>query len=143
MRDMCTLIQPVFHVTQDITTSDTAQMRPEFVLGICTVQGGPTAHAAILARALGIPAIAGLNEAALQIIHSGDALGLDADNGLLYHQPTSEIHAQLVKRLADLQQQRATLKAAAQKDHAPIILNGRHIQLLANAGSEAEVEAAR
>jgi phosphoenolpyruvate-protein phosphotransferase len=118
-------------------------VRPEFVLGICTVQGGPTAHAAILARALGIPAIAGLNEAALQIIHSGDELGLDADNGLLYHQPTPEMHAQLVKRLAELQQHRATLKAAAQQEQAPILFEGRHIQLLANVGSEAEAEAAR
>src|SRR6266480_358589 len=142
-QDLSSLNQPVILVARDLTPSDTAQLRPEFVLGICTALGGPTAHAAILARALGIPAIAGLNEAALQIIHSGDALGLDADNGLLYHHPTSEIHAQLVKRLADLQQQRATLKAAAQQEQAPIIFQGKHIQLLANVGSEAEAEAAR
>ena len=142
-QDLSSLNQPVILVARDLTPSDTAQLRPEFVLGICTVQGGPTAHAAILARALGIPAIAGLNEAALQIIHSGDALGLDADHGLLYHHPTPEMHAQLVKRLAELQQQRATLKAAAQQEQAPIIFNGRHIQLLANVGSEAEAEAAR
>ena len=142
-QDLSSLNQPVILIARDLTPSDTAQLRPEFVLGICTVQGGPTAHAAILARALGIPAIAGLNEAALQIIHSGDALGLDADNGLLYHQPTPDMHAQLVKRLAELQQQRATLKAAAQQEQAPIIFNGRHIQLLANVGSEAEAEAAR
>ncbi len=142
-QDLGSLHQPVILIARDLTPSDTAQLRPEFVLGICTVQGGPTAHAAILARALGIPAIAGLNEAALQVIHSGDALGLDADNGLLYHQPTPEMHAQLVKRIAELEQQRATLKAAAQKEQAPIIFNGRHIKLLANVGSEAEAEAAR
>ena len=142
-QDLGSLHQPVILIARDLTPSDTAQLRPEFVLGICTVQGGPTAHAAILARALGIPAIAGLNEAALQIIHSGDALGLDADNGLLYHQPTGEMQAQLVKRIAELEQQRATLKAAAQKEQAPIIFDGRHIQLLANVGSEAEAEAAR
>src|SRR6266581_3328742 len=142
-QDLSSLNQPVILVARDLTPSDTAQLRPEFVLGICTVQGGPTAHAAILARALGIPAIAGLNEAALQIIHSGDTLGLDADHGLLYHHPTSEMHAQLVKRLTELQQQRATLKAAAQQEQAPIIFQGRHIQLLANVGSEAEAEAAR
>ena len=142
-QDLGSLHQPVILIARDLTPSDTAQLRPEFVMGICTVQGGPTAHAAILARALGIPAIAGLNEAALQVIHSGDALGLDADNGLLYHQPTAETHAQLVKRIAELEQQRATLKAAAQKEQAPIIFNGRHIQLLANVGSEAEAEAAR
>ncbi len=142
-QDLSSLNHPVILIARDLTPSDTAQLRPEFVLGICTVQGGPTAHAAILARALGIPAIAGLNEAALQIIHSGDELGLDADNGLLYHQPTPEMHAQLVKRLAELQQQRATLKAAAQQEQAQIIFDGRHIQLLANVGSEAEAEAAR
>ena len=142
-QDLGSLHQPVILLARDLTPSDTAQLRPEFVLGISTVQGGPTAHAAILARALGIPAIAGLNEAALQIIHSGDELGLDADNGLLYHQPTGEMQAQLVKRIAELEQQRATLKAAAQKEQAPIIFNGRHIQLLANVGSEAEAEAAR
>ena len=142
-QDLGSLHQPVILIARDLTPSDTAQLRPEFVMGICTVQGGPTAHAAILARALGIPAIAGLNEAALQIIHSGDALGLDADNGLLYHQPNAETHAQLVKRIAELEQQRANLKAAAQQEQAPIIFNGRHIQLLANVGSEAEAEAAR
>ena len=142
-QDLGSLHQPVILIARDLTPSDTAQLRPEFVMGICTVQGGPTAHAAILARALGIPAIAGLNEAALQIIHSGDELGLDADNGLLYHQPTGEMQAQLVKRIAELEQQRATLKAAAQKEQAPIIFDGRHIQLLANVGSEAEAEAAR
>jgi multiphosphoryl transfer protein len=142
-QDLSGLNQPVILIARDLTPSDTAQLRPEFVLGICTVHGGPTAHAAILARALGIPAIAGLNEAALQIIHSGDELGLDADNGLLYHHPAPEMHAQLVKRLAELQQQRAALKAAAQQEQTPIVFNGRIIHLLANVGSEAEAEAAR
>src|SRR6266699_2214399 len=142
-QDLSSLNQPVILIASYLTPSDTARLRPEFVLGICTVHGGPTAHAAILARALGIPAIAGLNEAALQVIHSGDELGLDADRGQLYHHPTPEMHAQLVKRLAELLQQRAELKAAAQQEQAPIVFNGRHIQLLANVGSEAEAEAAR
>jgi phosphoenolpyruvate-protein phosphotransferase/dihydroxyacetone kinase phosphotransfer subunit len=142
-QDLSSLSQPVILIAGDLTPSDTAQLRPEFVLGICTVHGGPTAHAAILARALGIPAIAGLNEAALQVIHSGDDLGLDADKGLLYHHPTPEMRAQLVKRRAEEQQQRAALKAAAEQEQAPIIFNGRHIHLLANVGSEAEAEAAR
>jgi len=137
------LSQPVILLARDLTPSDTAQLRPEFVLGICTVLGGPTAHAAILARALEIPALAGLNEIALQAIHSGDELGLDADNGLLYHQPTPEVRAQLTARLAEQRQQRAALKVAAQQEQAPIIFDGRQIHLMANIGSEAEAEAAR
>jgi len=137
------LSQPVILIAKDLTPSDTAQLRSEFVLGICTVHGGPTAHAAILARALGIPAIAGLDEAALQVIHSGDDLGLDADNGLLYYHPVPEVRAELIERLTERQQQRAALKAAAKQTQAPIIFDGRHIHLFANIGSEDEAKAAR
>ncbi len=142
-QDLSALKQPVILLAEDLTPSDTAQLRPETVLGICTTQGGPTAHASILARALGIPAIAGLNQSVMQLIHSGDALGLDADNGLLYYLPSAEVRAQLTQRLAQQQQQRTALKQAAQQEQAAVSINGRRIYLLANIGSEAEAEAAR
>ncbi|HEY6410183.1 MAG TPA: dihydroxyacetone kinase phosphoryl donor subunit DhaM, partial [Ktedonobacteraceae bacterium] len=142
-QDLSALKQPVILLAEDLTPSDTAQLRPETVLGICTTQGGPTAHAAILARALGIPAIAGLNPAALQIIHSGDALGLDADNGLLYYHPSAEARTQLARRLDEQQRQRSALKIAAQQGQAEVHINGRRILLQANIGSEAEAVAAR
>ncbi len=142
-QDLSALQQPVILVARDLTPADTALLRPNVVRGICTTQGGPTAHAAILARALGIPAIAGLNEAALRTIHSGDELALDADNGLLYHHPAPSIRAQLEQRFAEQQQQRAALKRASQQTQPPIMINGRRIHLLANIASEAEAEAAR
>ncbi len=142
-RVLSDLSQPVILLARDLTPSDTAQLRPESVLGICTIQGGPTAHAAILARALGIPAMAVLDETILQMIHSGDEVGLDADNGLLYQHPASGVRADLMKRAAERQQQQAALKAESQKTQAPLIFNGRHILLMANIGSEAEAEAAR
>jgi multiphosphoryl transfer protein len=142
-QDLSTLSQPVILVARDLTPSDTALLRPATVLGICTTQGGPTAHAAILARALGIPAIAGFDETVLQVVHAGDEVGLDADNGLLYHQPAPEIRTQLAQRLAEQQQRQAALKLAAQQAQTPIFIEGRRIHLLANIGSEAEAEAAR
>ena len=142
-QDLGTLNRPVILVANDLTPSDTAQLRPATVLGICTVRGGPTAHAAILARSLGIPAIAGFSEAALQTILPGDELGLDADNGLLYHHPSPEVRAELMQRLAEQQRQRSILRQAAQQMQAPININGRRIHLLANIASEAEAEAAQ
>src|SRR5438105_1177588 len=142
-QDLSSLNQPVILIAQDLTPSDTASLRPETVLGICTVHGGPTAHAAILARALGIPAIAGLDDTALLTIHAGDELGLDADNGLLYHRPAPEVRNQLTSRVAEQQRQQAALKVTAQQAHAPINIGSRHISLLANVGTEAEAEAAR
>ena len=137
------LSQPVIILARDLTPSDTAQLRAEFVLGIGTIQGGPTAHAAILARALGIPAMAGLDETILQRIHAGDEVGLDADNGLLYQHPAPGVRADLMKRAAERRQRQAALKAESQKTQAPLIFNGRQILLMANIGSEAEAEAAR
>jgi len=142
-QDLSALKQPVILLAQDLTPTDTAQLRPETVLGICTTQGGPTAHAAILARALGIPAIAGMSEAALQVIHAGDELGLDADNGLLYHHPMAEVRTQLAQRLAEQQRQRGALLSKAQQAAAEVSIDGRRLLLLANIGSEAEAEAAR
>jgi multiphosphoryl transfer protein len=142
-QDLSMLMHPSILVARDLTPSDTAQLHPSTILGICTTQGGPTAHAAILARALGIPAVAGLDEAVLEVIHAGDELGLDADHGLLYHHPNAEVRAQLVRRIAENQRQQAELKAAAQQVQAPLVLLGRHIHIEANIGTEAEAEAAQ
>jgi phosphoenolpyruvate-protein phosphotransferase/dihydroxyacetone kinase phosphotransfer subunit len=137
------LRHPAILIASDLTPSDTAQLSSELVLGICTIQGGPTAHAAILARALGIPALAGLDEAVLWTIRTGDELGLDADNGLLYHHLTSNVRASLIERSVERQQQHATFKLAAQEEQTTLILGGRPIHLFANIGNEAEAQAAR
>ncbi|HJT59396.1 MAG TPA: phosphoenolpyruvate--protein phosphotransferase [Ktedonobacteraceae bacterium] len=142
-QDLSTLTRPSILVARDLTPSDTAQLHPSTILGICTTLGGPTAHAAILARALGIPAIAGLDEAVLEIIHAGDELGLDADAGLLYHQPNEEVRAQLTQRVLERQRQQAALKAAAQQAQSSLVLQGRTTHIEANIGTEAEAEAAR
>ena len=142
-QDLSALGSPVVLLAHNLTPSDTAQLRPATVLGICTTQGGPTAHAAILARALGIPALAGLSEGALQAIRPGDELALDADAGRLYLHPSAEVRAELAARLALQQKQQTANKLAAQQTREPVTFQGRRISLLANVGNEAEAEAAR
>ncbi len=141
-QDFSTLNTPVILIAHDLTPSDTAQLRQDMILGICTTQGGATAHTAILARALGIPAIAGLNETLLQRIHDGEELGMDAEKGILYVQPTSEILASLSQHVKE-QTQRLTALKAAQHTQAPLLLGEQRIHLLANVGSAVEATAAR
>lgn len=136
-------VHPSIFIARDLTPSDTATLDPSIVLGICTIQGGPTSHAAIVARSLGIPAVAGLDEAALRAIYTGDDVGLDADHGLLYHHPDTDVRAELTQRMLEHQQRQAALKVAAQQAQTPLLFRGRSIHLLANVGSEAEAEAAR
>lgn len=141
-QDLSALHTPIILLAADLTPSDTVLLRPEYVLGICTVHGGPTAHAAILARALGIPAIAGLNEALLRTIQPGQELGLDADNGMLYMQVTEEVRSELTKRLAEQRQQQATLKANMKQHQEPLVIDGQQIALFANVGTPGEADAA-
>jgi len=142
-QDLSAIDRPVILIARDLAPSDTAKLRPETIMGIVTVLGGPTAHAAILARALNIPAIAGLDELALNVIQPGDDLGLDADNGFLYLRPSPDIRSTITERLAAQQQQKATLQARARRTQTPLHMGDRHIHLLANVGSETEAEAAR
>ena len=53
------LTEPAIIVAPELTAADTAQMDPDLVLGFVTEQGGPTGHVAVIARALGIPAVVG------------------------------------------------------------------------------------
>ncbi len=49
-------------MAKDLTPSQTAGLHGLKVRGICTELGGPNSHMAILARALGIPAVVGLGD---------------------------------------------------------------------------------
>jgi phosphoenolpyruvate-protein phosphotransferase len=51
------LVKQVIILAEDLTPSDTIQFDRENILGIATIKGGPTSHTAILARALGVPAV--------------------------------------------------------------------------------------
>ena len=68
------------------TPAAAAALDPDRVLGIVTARGSATAHAAILARALGLPAVVGLGDAVLEIA-DGTTLLLDGDAGTVTVDP--------------------------------------------------------
>ena len=78
--------RPYILVAADLTPSDTAQLDPALVLAICTELGGTTAHSAILARALGIPAVVGAGSQLAEFL-DGQTLGLDGRTGQLWLEP--------------------------------------------------------
>ena len=75
---------PVLVVAYDLTPSDTATFDPARILGICTVVGGPTTHAAIIARSLEIPAVCGIDAGVLESLQDGQELAIDGAHGLFY-----------------------------------------------------------
>lgn len=59
--DPATIDHEVVVIAHDLTPSDTAQLNKKYVKGFITDIGGRTAHSAIMARSLEIPAVVGTN----------------------------------------------------------------------------------
>jgi len=123
--------EPVILLAEDLTPSDAAGLDPARVLGFCTAGGGPTSHAAIIARSLGIPAVVGAGPAVMHQPEGVTAV-LDGDNGVLYIAPSTEdLHAarKAQRSLADLRD------AEHQRRYEPAITtDGVRIEVVANAG---------
>lgn len=81
--------EEVVIVAKDMTPSDTAQLDRKYVKGFVTDLGGRTAHAAIMARTLEIPAIVGAVDATDQI-SAGDTLILNGLEGVTTINPSNE-----------------------------------------------------
>ncbi|MEJ2747928.1 MAG: phosphoenolpyruvate--protein phosphotransferase, partial [Anaerolineae bacterium] len=123
--------EPAILLAADLTPSDTARLEPDKVLGLATELGGATSHSAILARAMGIPAIVGMGPA-LAEIPDGQMIALDGGNGRLWTKPSKKQRTSLqAQRDAWLEQQQAA--KAAGKEPA-VSKDGRSIEVAANIG---------
>ncbi|WP_238649718.1 phosphoenolpyruvate--protein phosphotransferase [Paenibacillus piscarius] len=79
--------QPYILVAKELSPSQLAHLNPAYVLGIVTMMGGKTSHSSIMARALGIPLVAGLENKLPVPIQTGDMLVLDGDTGAIMIHP--------------------------------------------------------
>ncbi len=118
-------------VTEELTPSDTANLDRSKVLGICTTLGSATSHAAIIARSLDIPAVAGIEPQALDI-PDGTPVILDGTRASLRLNPSVEEMARLKGR-----QERLTTKKKADVENAAapaITTDGYQVEVVANIG---------
>lgn len=125
------LSKPAILLAADLTPSDTARLDPAQVLGICTEAGGATSHSAILARALGIPAVVGLGTA-LATVPEGKTVAVDGGNGRFYPTPTPQQLAQLEKERQSWLAKREAAKTASQQPATTS--DGERIEVAANIG---------
>lgn len=116
-------------VAEDITAADIAQMDPARVVAIAAQSGGPQSHTAIMARALGMPAVLGAS-GLLDSVHNGQQLLVDGDLGHVIVNPShSSVVAFRRRRIAQMREDRL-LKALAQRP--AITRDGVAISLQAN-----------
>jgi multiphosphoryl transfer protein len=137
------LPRPAIVVAEDLSPSLTATLPREHILGIALESGSPTAHAAILARAYGIPAVVGIPGLLAALEEAGAAVELAVDGG------TGEVDiAPDSATIARVDSSAAALTASRRADAAEaslpaITTDGVEVTLLANLGTPAEASGAR
>jgi phosphocarrier protein FPr len=126
---------PVVVIAHELSPSDMASFNSERVLGFAIVNGGPTSHVAILARALGLPAIVGADESLLALADKTPVI-LNGNDGTLTANPTPTVLAQAEQ----VQRQWFEHRRLAQEQAAlsATTLDGRQVDVTANAGSVAD-----
>jgi phosphotransferase system enzyme I (PtsI) len=77
-------------IAVDLSPADTAQMMINKVLGFATDMGGKTSHTAIVARAVEIPAVVGL-ESITRVVKTNDDIIVDGSMGMVVVNPSSEM----------------------------------------------------
>jgi phosphoenolpyruvate-protein phosphotransferase (PTS system enzyme I) len=128
---------PFVLVAVDLAPADTVTLRRDRVLGFVTEQGGPTSHTAILARAMGVPAVVGCAGAAG--LADGTVVVVDGASGEVLVDPDqTAVQAAQAKAAA-----RADARRSAATDRRPgATADGHRVDLLANLGGPAEAAAA-
>lgn len=122
-------------VAEELTPSDTASLDRTRVRGLCTTSGSATSHVAILARGLGIPAVAGMDPRVLDLA-PGTRVVLDGDAGLLRPGPTEAEEREIARRRkADEERRAAELAAAAEP---ATTRDGHRVEVAANLGDARE-----
>jgi phosphocarrier protein FPr len=122
-------------IAEDLTPSDTAALDRTRVLGFCTTRGGATSHVAIIARSMGLPALAGMEPAALDVAN-GTLVILDGKKGTLRLNVSDEEVARIRKAQERAEQRRKDDLAHALEPATT--LDGTRIEVVANIGGVAE-----
>lgn len=119
---------PSIVIADDLTPSETVQLPREYVLGFATNGGSTTSHVALLARAMGIPAVTGLGDITGKVI-AGETVLLDGTNGAVTIAPDEEA----VRSFSDLvERQKEIVEDVSRGAPAGTLKDGGDVLIYAN-----------
>jgi phosphotransferase system enzyme I (PtsI) len=129
------LDRPHIIVAEDLTPSETVALPRDRILAFATDRGSATSHTAIVARALGIPAVAGLRTFSSEV-HTGDEILLDGHKGIVVIRP-GRADLEAFHRTAAVRRQ-VESDLTRLRDLPAVTPDGRQVQLHANVDNSAE-----
>jgi len=137
--NLSSLPYPAIVVARDLTPSDTASLDKKNVLGFVTEIGGITSHTAILAEALGIPAVVGAKEI-IDLVKDKDILILDGNDGEIIIEPDEEALRHYKKKIIRIEKEKKELEKIKFLD--TITKEGKRIEVSANIGKTEDADIA-
>jgi phosphotransferase system enzyme I (PtsI) len=135
--NLSNLDRDVILVAEQIWPSTVAELDFKRVLGFATDAGGLTSHSAIIARAIGLPAVVGLHDVTRRVM-TGDVIVVDGTAGEVLHRPDRALIRRYMKKRREEAAQRSRLRIPV--DEPAQTLDGQRITLRANVELPAEIE---
>ncbi len=121
--------EEVIIIANDLSPADTANLKSDEVLGFVTECGGKTSHTAIMARALKIPSVVGLQDI-MRKVNNGDDIIVDGIHGVVIINPDAETRRKY--RQKKDQHEEFERKLFTYKDLSAESRDGFRVKLLAN-----------
>ncbi len=124
------LTKEVVVIAHDLSPSQIASLDTTKVKGFVTDLGGRTSHSAIVARALGVPAVVGLGTATVDVF-GGDLVILDGNRGVVIFRPDEKTLKKYltIEKSFHVFEERLTSEL---KDLPAVTLDGREVAILGN-----------
>ncbi len=130
--------QPYILVAKELIPSQMVHLDANLALGLVTMLGGKTSHVAIMARAMSVPYVLGLEGKLQTPIQNGDYLIIDGDEGVVYVNPSDDV---IEKYKARKETWKAVQEQLQKLAHLPTQTeDGRQMHLAANISSVKELE---
>ena len=127
----------VILVAHNLSPAETSQIQRERVKGFVTDRGGKASHTGIIARALEIPAVLGLDNVT-GIIQNDDLIIIDGTAGIVVINPREKTLAKFEERQSRYEEYKAVI---IQSSHLPAeTTDGFHMQVMGNIELPEEVE---
>jgi phosphotransferase system enzyme I (PtsI) len=130
----------VILVARDLSPAETSQINLERIMGFITDRGGKASHTGIIARALEIPAVVGLEKATAQI-KSEDLIIVDGNAGIVVVHPTEETLVEYEERKIEYEEYKAEITSESHMDAAT--KDGYQLEVMANIELPEEIESVR
>ena len=134
--DIASISKRVILVARDLSPADTSQINLERIKGFITDHGGKASHTGIIARALEIPAVVGLQKATLKI-KNDDLIIVDGNSGVVIVHPAEKTLEQYEERNLAYEEYRAVITRESQA--AAESADGVHLEVMGNIESPEEV----